>query len=143
MATVKDKEDQAMELEVRESLAKLTKFFQQYEGRVGLLSDFLRDAKTLRHELITMLNARDNYDRQVKTAEINLERINREASTRLSKLEQGNRAIIERLTKKEIELDAIKAELAKKEVAISTARQEAELARDSYERKLAGLTSRK
>lgn len=125
----------------RAAIAQLSAFFTKWEQRVTILDEILKEAKSLRHEVVTLLNARDMLDRRNKDAAIELERVEREARTRLSTIEQGHRTLVDDLSKKQIALDNLKAELDKREAATAAARHEAELIKHAYEQKLSALSA--
>lgn len=135
MANVAEKE-----VSMTEAIAHVSAFMQKWEGRVGLLGDFLNDLKGLRYDVVTLRNQREALERQNKDALIELEKVKREAATRLQSIEMGNRALVERLTSKEIELDRIKSECAKREAKADQARLDYEMAKSALDQKMAAVS---
>src|SRR3990167_892423 len=131
---------QGAAVDIREVLARATKFWQRYAELSKQAESFFSDLRGLRSDVVQLLNAQENMGRLVKEAEIRLAKTEREAQTRLSGMEMGHRALIERITKKEVDLDNRTSEAAKRENAVVAERHKYELLKEEYERKLSNLS---
>ena len=125
----------------REAIAQVSAFYQKWNGRLGWLKELLSDADSLKHSVITLLNARDMLERLNKQAAIERERVENEAKVRLSAMDKGHRALVEDLNKKQMAADNAMAEAEKMKEAAAAARHEGELLRVAYEKKMAELAA--
>lgn len=126
------------------SLAELkidaSKFFQQYQGALKFMEQFLSDLNALRVTVVGLENQRMALEVQCKQADLARAKVEEEARTRLSGIDSSNRALIDRLSRKEAEATGMKREYEAKFATLDTARHEVELLRQEYERKLSGMT---
>ena len=137
MATVEAKQETQ---EVRDVLARVSKFFQKHEARANGLTEAINDLRALSKDVVQLLNAQESLDRRKRDAELDLARVEKEAKTRLQSIEQSHSAILDRVSKKEIEIDGKLSDLAKREDKAAAVRRDAEVLKDHYEKKLAGIT---
>lgn len=138
MATTEQKNADA---EVREVLARMRPLYKEFAAVSSLVTKLGADLRSFDTDLTILLNAQESLDRRRKDAETDLAKVEREAKTRLQNIEHGHRTLTDNLTRKELEAQAKMAEAEKMERASLAARNEYELLKDSYERKLAELTA--
>ena len=126
------------------SLAELkidaSKFYQQYQGALKSIEQFLSDLNSLRVTVVGLENQRMALEVQCKQADLARAKVEEEARTRLAGIDSSNRALVDRLSRKEVEAAGSKREYDAKFATLDIARHEVELLRQEYERKLAGMT---
>ena len=126
--------------DIRDILARATKFYQRWEGVGKTVDNFIGELRGLRADVVHLLNAKESIDRLVKEAEIKLASAERDARTRLASVEQGHRSLVDKLSKREIELSNKMAEIEKRDLSVTEARNRYELLKEEYERKMESLT---
>lgn len=127
--------------DIREVLAKAEKFYQRYATLGKTLDIFTAEYRSLKAEIVHLLNEKDALRRLNMDAALQLSKTEREAQTRLQTVEQGHRALIDNLSKKQIELENKLAEVEKRENHAAAERHKYELLNDEVNRRLAGLTA--
>lgn len=140
MSATLEKPVKTEEQEIRELVARATKFYQRWESFGKQFETLWMEFRNVRADVVQLLNARESIDRKVKDSEIVLARNEKEAQQRLASVEMGHRALIDRLSKQEAELRNKNAEMERAELHMRGEREKIELLRASLEARIAAVT---